>query len=312
MLNDLRITHGGDTAQIDHLVVSPYGLCIIESKSVHGKIIINKHNEWSRTFNDKAEGMSSPVQQGQEQGKIIKELLIFNCEKLLGKLLFGKFQKGFKYCPIWVYVAISDSGIIEREIDVPELFKSDQIVKAIEKKLAECKKQNSLLSLSLDVGWEMEVDETKAVAEFLFSQHKAKSQPSSSGLEKSNFTSQVTTAKSPEKSLVPKSGAICPECGKHKLLRKSVARSDGTETDFLACAGYPRGCKAIFALIAVPKTQTQKVPANADEFLISTYFKFRLGDKCPGCEKGTLVKRKAKTEFLGCSLYPKCKFTDYR
>jgi len=36
------------------------------------------------------------------------------------------------------------------------------------------------------------------------------------------------------------------------------------------------------------------------------------GMPCPKCNDGKLVKRKAKTEFLGWSNYPKCKFTDYR
>ena len=47
LINDLRISHLGETAQIDHLIVSQYGLFIIESKSVHGKVIINEHNELS-------------------------------------------------------------------------------------------------------------------------------------------------------------------------------------------------------------------------------------------------------------------------
>jgi len=61
VINDLRIVYDGDAAQIDHLVVSPYGLFIIESKSCYGTIAVNEFNEWSRTFNGRPEGMQSPI-----------------------------------------------------------------------------------------------------------------------------------------------------------------------------------------------------------------------------------------------------------
>ena len=99
VLNDLRIVHDGDAAQIDHLIVTKFGLFIIESKSVHGKIRINKQEEWSRQFNDSTQGMQSPVLQGEVQGKIIRALLIDNKHELLSKML-GLVQKGFKFCPI--------------------------------------------------------------------------------------------------------------------------------------------------------------------------------------------------------------------
>ena len=161
VLNDLRIVHNGDTAQVDHVIVTEFGLFIIESKSVHGKIIVNKRNEWSRTYNKEIEGMPSPVLQAEAQGNILKDLLRSNDKKLLGKLLFGKIQKGFKYCQIFIYVAISDTGIIDREENVAELFKADQISKFILSELETLKKKYSVLSLSMDPPWKMNLDETK-------------------------------------------------------------------------------------------------------------------------------------------------------
>ncbi|HOY70476.1 MAG TPA: topoisomerase DNA-binding C4 zinc finger domain-containing protein [Methylotenera sp.] len=108
-----------------------------------------------------------------------------------------------------------------------------------------------------------------------------------------------------EKSFIPKVSAICPQCEKHKLIRKSVTRSDGTETDFLACEAYPSECKAIYALVAVEKSLVAQDAKESVE-------KYKEDDQCPRCKVGKLVKRKAKTEFLGCSEYPKCKFTDYK
>jgi ssDNA-binding Zn-finger/Zn-ribbon topoisomerase 1 len=316
VINDLRVVYDGDVAQIDHLVVSKYGLFIVESKSVHGTISINQHGDWKRTYSNQITGMPSPVLQAQEQGRIIKELLRENAKQLLGKLLFGKIQRGFGYCPVYTYVAISDSGIIERDMDVAELFKADVVPGAITKKLDELARKANLLSpknlLSTDVVWYMAKDEAKAVAEFLISEHTFSALPDETKQEiaesKPKPNPKSTSVRQPEKTFVPKVGALCPECGQQKLIRKSINRSDGTETDFLACQGYPSSCKALFPLVAV----IRKVEPDGEVIEIPTTKAFSEGMSCPKCNDGKLVKRKGKTEFLGCSNYPKCKFTDYR
>ena len=304
VLNDLRIVHDSDVAQIDHLVVSRFGLCIIESKSVHGTIIINKQKEWSRTYNNKPEGMRSPVLQAEEQGKVLKELLRANTEQLLSKML-GAIQKGFGYCPVNIFIAISDNGIIDRKTVIKELFKADQISKAIDDKLKELKKASSLLSFSIDTGWCMSEKEAEVVAQFLLRQHQPK-------VKTDDLIPIETKLQSPtikpaiEKAFIPKVGAICPKCNQHKLVRKSLSRSDGTETDFLACAVYPKECKAIFALVAVAHR------ASLASSKIEIKKELKANDNCPQCSVGRLVSRKKKTEFLGCSQYPKCNFTSYR
>ncbi len=234
VINDLRVIHKNDAAQIDHLVITQYGLFIIESKSVYGKITVNANKEWSRTFNKFPSGMASPVLQADAQGKIIKNILKENADQLLGKLL--GLQKGFGSCPVFVYVAISDAGIIERKADIPELKKADQITQEIELKIKELKKSSGILNAIKDPNpaWSMSAQETVKVADFLLNQHKP--------------------------------------------LIKEIAITQ-TKTPFI---------------------QTKEVP------------KYKENDECPRCKTGRLVKRKAKTEFLGCSLYPKCKFTDYK
>jgi ssDNA-binding Zn-finger/Zn-ribbon topoisomerase 1 len=276
---------------------------------VHGKIAINKQNEWSRTYNNETQGMRSPVLQAEEQGKILRALLIDNKQKLLSKLL-GTLQKGFAHCPINIYVAISDAGIIERKTTIDELFKADQISNEIEEKLKKLKNLYGPLSLSFEGGWSISTEEVKKVADFLFLQHQPlhkaniKNQEAISKIAETKSLPPITKATS-EKTFIPKAGATCPVCNQHKLIRKSVPRSDGTKTDFLACAGYPIECKTIFPLVAIVKKVgiiTNTGAENND---------LKENDTCPRCKTGKLLLRKAKTEFLGCSQYPKCKFTDY-
>ncbi|MGA3212104.1 MAG: type I DNA topoisomerase [Terriglobales bacterium] len=71
----------------------------------------------------------------------------------------------------------------------------------------------------------------------------------------------------------------CPQCGRNLLLRH------GRYGEFTACSGYPE-CK----------------------FVKQNF----IGVKCPDCETGELVEKKARkrgTTFYGCSTYPACKFT---
>jgi hypothetical protein len=236
VINDLRIHYKNDTAQIDHLVVTQYGLFIIESKSVYGTITVNANKEWSRTFNKIVSGMASPVLQAEAQAKVIKNALNDNKDQMLGKLL--GLQKGFGSCPVFVYVAISDTGIIERKANIPELKKADQITQEIELKIKTLKKNSSILSAlnNSDPAWSMTKEETIKVADFLLNQHKPLIKP-----------------------VIENEVKIDPILG------------TSTELDV-----------------------------------------YKEKDTCPRCKTGELVKRKAKTEFLGCSNYPKCKFTDYK
>lgn len=311
VINDLRVIYKNDTAQIDHLVVTQYGLFIVESKSVYGKITVNTNKEWARTYNKTPSGMASPVLQAEAQGKVVKALLSAHAEQLLGKLI--GLQRRFGGCPFFIYVAISDTGIIERKSEIPELFKADQVAKEIELKLKSLEKSSSILNqlTNKDATWFMSKDEAKKVADFLHNQHSPlikKMITSSQVIAESKpiITPKFATEVPTEKSFIPKVGAICPKCNQHKLVRKSISRSDGTETDFLACAVYPKECKAIFALVAVPNG------VSLASSKIETKKELQANDNCPQCSVGKLVSRKKKTEFLGCSQYPKCNFTSYR
>jgi DNA topoisomerase-1 len=71
----------------------------------------------------------------------------------------------------------------------------------------------------------------------------------------------------------------CPKCERNMVLRH------GRYGEFISCSGYP-DCK----------------------YVKQNY----IGVKCPQCEDGELVEKKARRRgniFYGCSNYPKCKFT---
>lgn len=129
VLNYLRIELGGEVAQMDHLVLHPFGLTIVESKSVAGSVQIKDDGQWIRWFNKQPQGMRSPVTQATMQAMLLRQLLARTVK-----------QKGFfDAVDIDVLVAISDSGTIQWPASgaLAEVCKADQVPERILRKFDE-------------------------------------------------------------------------------------------------------------------------------------------------------------------------------
>jgi hypothetical protein len=133
VLHDLRLPSpdGTDAAQIDHLVLHTGGMVIVESKSVTSEVTINENQEFSRLWNGRWQGFPSPIQQSKLQADFLQKILAEKKAELRDKALFGLIQKSFRMVPFDLLVAISDTGIIHRKADVPEVLKADQVVDRI-------------------------------------------------------------------------------------------------------------------------------------------------------------------------------------
>ena len=174
VINDLRLVEDGDCAQIDHLVLHPWGMFVVESKSVSGEVEVNQHDEWVRKWSKQRTGMPSPIQQAKRQGEFLHNLLRQHDQELLDKRLFGQVQPGFRYFPIEVCVAISDKGIITRKkTDPPELMKADHVCEHIKAEIARHRKASGLLSRpDGDYGVrKLRTEELERVKDFLLARH---------------------------------------------------------------------------------------------------------------------------------------------
>ena len=171
IFNNLRLEKAGDACQIDHLVLHRYGTIVIESKSVTTRVEVNERGEWKREFNNSWQGMPSPILQAQRQGIFLKNYLEANVETLLNKILFGR-QAHFTKMPVDVLIAISDSGIIDRPKNdkLNMVCKADQIAEKIQTILAEYRKKDGLLSLSIP--YEFDKEEVPRISQFLLEHHK--------------------------------------------------------------------------------------------------------------------------------------------
>ena len=166
VLNDLRLPFGeNDCAQIDHLLVHPYGFVLVESKSVTGSVVINEHGEWCRVYGDgRRAGMRSPVVQAGMQADALRRLLNGHFAKagqqpsVAGGGLFDRV-------PFDVLVAIADQGLIERRCAVPEVHKADAVPAAARALIAGHESSRGQKGPRLDV------PARAAISDFLVKRH---------------------------------------------------------------------------------------------------------------------------------------------
>ncbi len=114
VINDFKFTHNDEVAQVDHLIVYPYGFVLIESKSIKGDVKVNSLGEWTRSYSGKWSGIASPIKQVELQQKLLRELLHENRETILGKILGIRQQSFGMRC--WGNVcAVSSNAVIDRD-----------------------------------------------------------------------------------------------------------------------------------------------------------------------------------------------------
>jgi hypothetical protein len=286
VFNNLRLEKAGDACQIDHLVLHPYGIIIIESKSVTTRVEVNELGEWKRWFNNVWQGMPSPVLQAQRQGKFLKNYLEANVEKLLNKIFFGK-QAHFTKMPIDVLVAISDSGIINRPKNdkLDSVSKADQIADKTKAIIADYHKKNSLLSLNAPP-YEFSKDEIPRICEFLLTHH----QPAKIKISPSEKSTPVITKKIES---IPK-----------KII--SVSPNNIQKPEF---ANKP--------VVKNVNTNLQSICSHCQSKNLSILYGHSYYFKCHNCNKNTAIKNICsqcgsleKTRKSGLQFFTECQKCD--
>ena len=145
VFHDLRIEEKGEVAQIDHLVLEPFGFHIIESKSVTSSVRVNARDEWMREWDGVWTGMPSPLLQAERQSEFLRKFMDDHAQHLVKMLLpVLKFHYGRLRWFTWV--AISDQGIILQELNPPHLtvLKADQIIGSIRSTMHDCEESGKV------------------------------------------------------------------------------------------------------------------------------------------------------------------------
>lgn len=77
LLHDLRLVVGGETAQIDHLLIHRAGFFVlIETKNYSGDLDVNAHGEFTVRYGKVRYGIPSPYEQSRRHARILGKLLV--------------------------------------------------------------------------------------------------------------------------------------------------------------------------------------------------------------------------------------------
>ena len=318
ILNDLKIKYGDLTAQIDHLVLSPYCMYLIETKSCSGTVHVNEFGEWTRNY----KSINSPIEQSKRHEQVLIDILNDNLDKFLGKIL--GFQKRLGCYQRYHYVAISEKGQVKGyRKKFPEVMKYDLIAGKI---LEDYQRKYDPNPIKRFIATEdekirlMNMDELQKFADFLCSIN----------IEE-NYEEKFRI-KATEKEVKPEINnqgflecyqGACTNCNS---LNIQVKNSYGYKVSCLDCGhfeGFKATCPACSEILKLKKVK--------GEFNISCTCGFSAGyifgagelpqqespppqtKNCPKCES-ELVLRTAKkgknsgNQFWGCSAFPKCRF----
>lgn len=128
VLNDIRVEHAGEKAQIDHLILHPKGFLVIESKSICGELKVNAEGEWSRSYKEQWMGIPSPIRQAEIQRALLRDWLNVNRERFFDKLPVIGRTLGIVGFDWQVLCAVSSNAILHRESMPKDI--SEQVIKA--------------------------------------------------------------------------------------------------------------------------------------------------------------------------------------
>ncbi|PCJ21807.1 MAG: hypothetical protein COB04_02485 [Gammaproteobacteria bacterium] len=297
VLNDLRLIHDDEVAQIDHLVVTKLGFCLIESKSIRAQVFINQQGEWSRKYGSKLTGIKSPIQQVELQQKLLLALLSDHVGEMLGKL-FGLLRKGVARRKWTSICAVSSDAVINRKYlpnDLSErVIKSEFVAGWVDKNMthgqgygATYKKYTSGEALFSDV-------ELKSIGDFLLDRHR----PIGGSTAKTNPTTneKACTEKTNKSSVARVIEPIAPSETKDPSQKDYDASAKSAPEDIRAAIAPTLCCKSC--------QQTDKLTAKSGRYgyyvLCECGANTSMKTKCIQCSKAMSVSKSVGEYKASC------------
>lgn len=240
LLHDIRLEHDGRTAQFDHLLISRFGIELLESKSSKGTMTINddgsldlKNGKYTNTF-------PNPLEQSKRHAAVLKEFIA--ASELLSKRIdiFGGIDISSK-------VLINPKTTLTNK-QLPDGFeRADSFISNRNKEIDNIGifKAVGLFSKGYNI------DKAKEIAQMIVDAHKpvefdyakkfkiAKDVPAG---EEDNDT--VYVASSNEESKTENINKICPRCKEGELIvrktKSKKAKEKHENDEFIGCSRYPK------------------------------------------------------------------------
>jgi hypothetical protein len=157
VLNYLRVGSGTAVAHVDHLVLHPFGLLVVERENLVDRVHIRDDGQWLRHRNGIVTEMRSPITRAYLRALSLKAFLDKNVK-----------QKGFfEGVELDILVAVPDTNIIQWPTMGPlaEVCNADQVYERINQRVVQCRRFAAGPGL-------LTAAERRRLAEFLRSLHR--------------------------------------------------------------------------------------------------------------------------------------------
>ncbi len=239
VFNDVKFECNGETAQIDHLILTYYGFIIVESKSCVGHLSYDKHDQWIRHYKNKEEGMPSPIQQTKRQYQILKNILNNNASNLLDKFMF--LQKRFGFISIDSIISVADKTILNHPEERNEnILKSDQVCDRINDIIDLQKKMNFKTKLFLtkeeDFVFKFKEEEVNKLVKFIkendINKYEIKEENINTPLNNNNIEKENSECKHDNKIHYGKFGYYfkCSQCNTNTKIKETCSSCNSKNT----------------------------------------------------------------------------------
>lgn len=166
LLNDIRLPFDDErTINVDHVVLHSYGITLISSRAIYGKIDVNYRGEWSRSIKGREIAMQNPIELFKHVSKNLRENLMTNIDELLTRTKGA--QRTFDNMPIDVlFIQALKSTIIGTGINQSNIIFVEALTQSINRTFVAYKKREFQMYGGLDT-FKISQSDMYAVANFL-------------------------------------------------------------------------------------------------------------------------------------------------
>jgi predicted RNA-binding Zn-ribbon protein involved in translation (DUF1610 family) len=225
VINNVTIPDGqGGTTQIDHIVVSPYGIFVVETKHYKGWIFGGERDrQWTQKIHgNHSQKFQNPLLQNYKHTECLRELLGLTADQVKSVVVFTGDCTLKTRDKLPAHVTYPGSCVRHIKSHREILFDADAVA-AVESAVRENR---------LSPGWKT------------FRQHKAYVQ----SLHPSQAAAGTADVETADRQVTPEtsdsaSTRSCPKCGAEMVLR-TARRGANAGNQFWGCSNFPK-CRQI-------------------------------------------------------------------
>ncbi len=229
LLHDIRLEHDGRTAQFDHLLISRFGIELLETKSSKGEMTISEDGSINLKNGKYTNTYPNPLEQSRRHGVVLRDFI--DSKDLLSKRIdiFGGIEITSK-------VLINPKTTLTNK-KLPEGFeRADSFVSKRRKEIDSLGIFKVLSTFSKGYN----IDKAKEIAQLLVDAHK----PVDFDYTMKFKMKKEEPKESEQKFQIISSTKVCPRCKEGELVVRKVKSKKAQEKydndEFIGCSRYPK------------------------------------------------------------------------